>query len=446
LGAEHTRPKFIQQTTEENVKEGKPLSEEDLMKSESNLYSLGTFDWANVTPVPADDPTQQQVVIRVHESKRNSVDVGGGLEVIPRDGNIPVGAVVVPGLPPVSLGNKFTVSQKSFFGPRGTLQLSRRNLRGRGETATIGFVASRLDQRVSFTYADPNLHGTTWSSLFSTSSERTTENPIYGALIQQASFQVQAFLDRKHTQKVVTGYRYQYIHLSNIIIPELVLPQDQRVMVSSVYAQFIRDTRDKPLDAHKGMYQTFSFSVVPEVFGSSSNFTKFVGQTALYRQVKPWLVWANNFRLGLAAPFGTGAFVPLSEQFFSGGPESLRGFPIDGAGPQRPVPVCSNPSDQSTCTLISVPAGGLMLAIFNSEARFPIHLMKNLGGVIFYDGGNVYQNINAHQFISNYSNSVGFGLRYYTRVGAIRFDIGRNLNPIPGVNATQYFVTLGQSF
>ena len=87
-----------------------------------------------------------------------------------------------------------------------------------------------------------------------------------------------------------------------------------------------------------------------------------------------------------------------------------------------------------------------MLAIFNSEGRFPIHLIKNLGGVVFYDGGNVYQNINAHQFISNYSNSVGFGLRYYTRVGPIRFDIGRNLDPIPGVKATQYFVTLGQSF
>ena len=26
------------------------------------------------------------------------------------------------------------------------------------------------------------------------------------------------------------------------------------------------------------------------------------------------------------------------------------------------------------------------------------------------------------------------------------FDIGRNLNPLPGINATQYFITLGQAF
>lgn len=87
-----------------------------------------------------------------------------------------------------------------------------------------------------------------------------------------------------------------------------------------------------------------------------------------------------------------------------------------------------------------------MLAIFNSEARFPIALKKDLGGVVFYDGGNVYANVSAHQFISNYSNSIGIGLRYNTRVGPIRVDVGRNLNPLPGVKATQYFITLGQAF
>ena len=87
-----------------------------------------------------------------------------------------------------------------------------------------------------------------------------------------------------------------------------------------------------------------------------------------------------------------------------------------------------------------------MLAIVNSEARFPIPLKNGLGGVVFYDGGNVYNNINVHQFVNNYSNSVGFGIRYHTPVGPIRIDIGRNLNPVPGVKATQYFVTLGQAF
>ena len=447
LGADHTRASFVKQKTNPNVSEGKPLAEGKLLQAESDLYNAGVFDWASVTPAGSPDSQgAQEVLVRVHESPRYTMDVGGGIEVIPRNGNIPVGSVIVPGLPPVSLGNKFTVSQKSFIGPRGSLQLARHNIRGRAETATLGLVASRLDQRISFTYSDPDLHGSSWASLFSVSGERTSENPIFTALLEQTSFQIEKSLDKKHTQKLIGGYRYQRTDLSNILIPELVLPQDQRVKLSSPYIRYVRDTRDKPLDAHHGIYQTLDFSVTPESFGSSSSFARFFGQTAFYRPIRPWLTWANNFRLGLAAPYGADGYVPLSERFFSGGPDSLRGFPIEGAGPQRSIPVCSNPSDSSTCTLISVPSGGLMLAIINSEARFPIRLMENLGGVVFYDGGNVYANINAHQFLSNYSNSIGVGLRYNTRVGPIRVDVGRNLNPLPGVKATQYFITLGQAF
>jgi outer membrane protein assembly factor BamA len=419
-----------------------------LLKSESDLYAVNIFDWASVAPIASttSDDGQQIVVIRVHESRRNTMDVGGGLEIVPRNGNIPVGSVVVPGLPPVSLGDKFTVSQKSFIGPRGSFQFTRHNIRGRAETASIGLVASRLDQRLSLNYADPYLYGSAWSSLASLSTERTTENPIYTALLQQASFQVEHQLNKKRTRKIVAGYSYQKTDLNNILIPQLVLPQDQHVKLSTVYALYVRDTRDNALDAHRGWYQTFNFGVTPTALGSTSSLVRFLGQTAFYRPVKPWLTWANSLRLGLAAGFGDNGYVPLSERFFSGGPDSLRGFPINGAGPQRPVPVCSNPADTSTCSLISVPDGGLMLAIFNSEVRFPIKLIDSLGGVIFYDGGNVYSNINAHQFITNYTNSVGFGFRYNTKVGPVRIDFGRKLNPIPGVKATQYFVTLGQAF
>ena len=448
LGDEHTKPKFIRSITDKNVVSGDALSQEKLLKSESDLYSIGVFDWASVAPLSAttDDEGQQIVVIRLHESRRNTMDLGAGLEIIPRNGNIPVGSVVVPGLPPVSLGNKFSVSQKSFIGPRGSFQYTRHNIRGRAETATLSVVASRLDQRLGLTYADPYLHGSAWSSLFSISTERTTENPIYTALLQQASFQIERQLDKKRTQKLVAGYSYARTDLSNILIPELVLPQDQRVKLSTIYTQYIRDTRDNPLDAHRGWYQTFNFGVTPTAFGSSSSFVRFLGQTSFYRPVKSWLTWANQFRLGLAAGFGDQGYVPLSERFFTGGADSLRGFPINGAGPQRPVPVCSNPNDTSTCTLISVPDGGRMLAVINSEARFPIKLIDNLGGVVFYDGGNVFSAISASQFTSNYTNNIGFGFRYFTKVGPIRVDIGRNLNPVPGVKATQYFVTLGQSF
>jgi outer membrane protein insertion porin family len=446
LGAQRAQPKFLRKITGSNVKQGQPLSEGKLLSSESDLYNLGIFDWANISPLrPIEGQEYEEVLVKVHESKRNTLDFGGGFEVMPRTGNIPVGAVAIPGLPPISLGNNFRTSQKSFFGPRFSFQYARSDLRGRAETASIGVLYSRLDQRGTASYSDPRFRGSSWASLFSLSGERTTENPIYTAVLAQASWQIEKFLDAKRTKSVRLRYSFQHTNLNNITIPELVLPQDQRVRLSTFSAEYVRDTRDQPLDAHHGVYQTASFGVTPTALGSSSDFTRFLGQTAFYLPMRPWLIWANNFRIGLASPFA-GSFVPLSERFFSGGADSLRGFAINGAGPQRPVTVCSNPSNPSTCSLISVPVGGRMLAIVNSEARFPIPLKSGLGGVVFYDGGNVYSAINLRQFGSNYSHTIGFGFRYHTPVGPVRFDIGHNLNAPPGLKTTQYFVTLGQAF
>lgn len=316
---------------------------------------------------------------------------------------------------------------------------------GRAETGTFSTVISRLDQSGEVTYADPLLGGSAWSSLFSVSAERSTENPIYTAVQGQASFRIDKSLDARKTQNLILRYSFQRTDLSNILIPDLVLPQDRQVRLSTASAEYVRDTRDNPLDAHRGVFQTFDLSVTPSAFGSSANFLRLLGQNAFYVPLRPWLTWANDIRLGMAIPFA-GTPVPLSERFFSGGADSLRGFPINGAGPQRPVKVCSNPSDSSTCTLISVPVGGDMLFILNSEARFPLPLIHGLGGVFFYDGGNVYSNINFRQWMDDYTNTVGAGLRYQTPVGPIRFDVGYRLTPVPGVRAIQYFVTIGQSF
>jgi outer membrane protein insertion porin family len=446
LGEKHTKPKLIKEVTGTQVKGGQPLSEGNFLQAESNLYDLGIFDWASVQPLqPIVNQTQEDVLIKIHESALYSMDIGGGLEIIPRSGNIPVNSVVVPGIPPISLGDKFTVSQKSFVGPRFTFDLARHNLLGKAETATIGTVLSRLDQRGFFTYADPHLHGSSWSSLLSLSVERTTENPIYTAELGEASLQIEKALDKKRTKNIIARYSFQKTDLYDILIPGLVLPEDQHVRLSTFDGEYVRDTRDKPLDAHHGVYQTFDLGITSKALGSSADFVRFLGQSAFYVPVKPWLVWANDFRLGLAKPFA-GSDVPLSERFFSGGADSLRGFPINGAGPQRAVPVCSNPTDTSTCTLISVPVGGDMLFIFNSELRFPVPIKSGLGAAIFYDGGNVYSNINLRQFADDFTHSVGIGLRYQTPVGPVRFDVGYRLTSVPGVNVTQYFVTLGQSF
>jgi outer membrane protein insertion porin family len=160
------------------------------------------------------------------------------------------------------------------------------------------------------------------------------------------------------------------------------------------------------------------------------------------------LVWANNIRYGLVSSFA-GSHVPFSQRFFSGGGDSLRGFTLNGAGDQATALLCTSETDLSTCTAkVDVPVGGKQLFIFNSELRFPLpnRFTDRLGGVVFYDGGNLYRNISLRSLVRDYTNTVGFGLRIRTPVGPVRVDFGHNLSPPAGLKANHFFVSLGQSF
>jgi outer membrane protein insertion porin family len=443
-GQKHTRLSLLRRTT--GLKTETPVSEKALLEAETQLYDLDVFDWTSVGPKkPITDQTEEEAAVKVHEAKRNEIIYGFGFEVSHRGGNIPAGTVAVPGLPPINIGNGHVApSQATYASPRGSIEIVRRNMRGMAETASFSLLASRLDQRAVASYTDPHFRGTHWNGLTSLSFERTTENPLFAAKLADGSFQLQCTINKKTNTLLQFRYDFNHTSLSQLLVPTLVLPQDRNVRLSTVSTALIRDTRDKPLDAHKGSFATINLGLTPTALGSSANFARIFAQYAIYKPVHG-MVWASSVRIGLAAPF-SGSFVPTSQLFFAGGGTTLRGFPIDEAGPQRIVPFCNVLEGNSGCVNVTVPVGGRQLVIFNSELRFPLKIMQALGGVVFYDGGNVYSAINFNQFTGNYSNTIGVGLRYATPIGPVRVDFGRNLNPVPGIGANQYFITLGQAF
>jgi outer membrane protein insertion porin family len=444
LGQERTQVSLIEKTAK--LRSETPIKRGDLLQAESRLYDLNVFDWSSVGPrKPIEDQTEESILVKNHEAKRNEVIYGFGFEVSHRGGNVPSGTVAVPGGPAIGLGNnKIAPSQSTFASPLGSVQFTRHNMRGLAETWSASLVLARLDQRALTTYAQPHFFGSQWGSLSSFSLERNSQNPLFSASLGDLSFQVERLLNRRNNTRLQFRYDLNKTVLSHLLVPELVLPQDLNVHLSTFSGTLLRDTRDKPLDAHRGSFSTLNLGITPTALGSSANFAKLTSQYAYYKQLHS-VVFANSLRLGLVKSFAN-SFVPTSQLYFSGGGSSLRGFPIDEAGPQRIVPFCNVLSQQTGCVNITVPVGGRQLFILNSEARFPLHISKALGGVVFYDGGNVYSAINLHNFANNYSNTVGIGLRYATPVGPIRIDVGRNLNPVSGIGATQYYITLGQAF
>lgn len=428
------------------IKPDQPLTMTNLLTAGSKLYDhTGVFDWAQVDPKrQVTTQTTEDVLVKVHEAKRNDMTYGIGFEVFNRGGNVPGGTVVVPGLPPVGLPANYTTTQETFYGPRGSIQYTRNNLRGKGESLSLTGFAGRLDQRGAIYYIDPNFRWSSWGATTSFTAESNQENPTYSSLQLTARFQIQRYVDAARKDLVFFRYSFSKTDLTNIEIPDLVPPQDQHVRLSTFAANFTRDTRDNVLDEHKGVLASVELDFNPEKLGSTASFAELITQGAFYKEKFHHIVWANSLRIGLAQPF-TDSFVPLSEAFFTGGSNSLRGYPLDGAGPQRQVKVCSTGSS-TDCSFIQVPAGGNELLLINSEARIPLPFKKGLSIVPFYDGGNVFPIVGFHDFTKLYSNNIGLGLRYSTPLGPIRLDFGHNLNPVPGIKSTQYFITIGQAF
>ena len=420
-----------------------PLREDDMLANESQLYNLGVFDWAEIDPRRRiTTQTEEDVLVKVHEAKKNDLTYGFGFDVINRGGSIPSGTVAVPGLPVLGVGKDFKTNQKTFYGPRALIQYTRKDLWGKAHTISFNALGSRLDQRGAIAYTDPYFRGSNWASSFNIGGEHDAQNPIFTSVIGQAGWQMQHALNQDKTTNLFLRYNYSQTGLTDLLIPDLVPPSDRHVRLSTLSAVYVRDTRDFQLDAHKGIYETFEAHFNPSFLGSNFNFGKFLAQTAYYKSLtKQKIVWANSVRFGFAEAFSD--HVPLSETFFTGGPNTLRGFALNGAGPQRVVPACGNPADPSTCVKITVPVGGNQLFLVNSEFRIPLPIKQGLGIVPFYDGGNVFRTIGFH---GQYTNTAGLGFRYATPVGPIRVDFGYNLNAPPGVKSWQYFITIGQAF
>ena len=233
-GNQQTRPSFILRETQPEVRKGLPVSEGNFLTAEGELYGLGIFDWASIhTLRPASDQTQDEVIVAVHESKRSTVEFGGGLEVIPRSGNIPVGAVALPGLPVIGLGTKFTASQKSFFGPRGSIQFDRRNMLGRAETATIALVVhgwSNAPHSITRIRISGARRGVRSSASLPRGPRRTPYSPPNWL---RHRFKWKRHWTRSAREMFIFRYNFQKTDLSNVIIPDLVLPQDRHIRLST---------------------------------------------------------------------------------------------------------------------------------------------------------------------------------------------------------------------
>ncbi|HSP05695.1 MAG TPA: outer membrane protein assembly factor, partial [Acidobacteriota bacterium] len=223
------------------------------------------------------------------------------------------------------------------------------------------------------------------------------------------------------------GYRFEDI---NTYGTPTLSPQDRQFLaihISAPSASFARDARDNAIDPTRGTFFSTDLEWSTSLLGSETDYLKSFSWAQYYHPFGRTVV-ATSFRLGLAEGFRKTVEIPISQRFFAGGGRTIRGFALDTAGPL----------DEN-----GEPLGGNMMYILNLENRFPIY--KSLGGLVFFDWGNVFPLINDFT-LSGLRETTGLGLRYKTAIGPVIFDWGYKLDRQPGESAYEFYLSIGNTF
>lgn len=124
--------------------------------------------------------------------------------------------------------------------------------------------------------------------------------------------------------------------------------------------------------------------------------------------------------------------LPPDQRFYAGGSGTVRGYRYQTVGPQFATAGVPN----------GLPTGGTTLQVVNLELRQRVG--TNFGFVVFADGGGVSQS--ASPLSGIFRIGVGTGVRYYTAIGPIRFDIAVPTNRGPGDDKFEVYIGIGQAF
>jgi outer membrane protein insertion porin family len=434
-GYNHTRIGAIRR--EILVKPDAPLREGDVVDSQRRLYNLGIFNRVTIEPQnPGGTDANKDVVVLVEEAKRYTIAYGGGFEV----------QRLASSTDPT--GSELQAA------PRGILEISKLNVRGRGDSISLKLRGSTIEDRALLTYTAPNTfadpHYTFQANAY---TEKTQDINTF----TEARYEMSVQLTDQATRFTTIQYHYAFrrvvvSNLNNTVPPEDIPLFEQPTLVSQFGVTWARDARDNPADATKGSFNSLDFGLADTAIGSSASFLRIYYQNSTYHPLGRRFSFARAFRFGILQPYKDTVsltfpaqtnpvqLIPLPERFFAGGGTSLRGFALNQAGPRD---------------LTGFPIGGQAIMEFNQELRFPMRLPfvgTALGGAIFYDGGNVYTRLSRITFrasspkpifnpadptvcqynctneLNYFAHTVGFGLRYSTPVGPIRIDLGFPIN------------------
>ncbi|MBN1335936.1 MAG: outer membrane protein assembly factor BamA [Deltaproteobacteria bacterium] len=183
-----------------------------------------------------------------------------------------------------------------------------------------------------------------------------------------------------------------------------------------------------------------------------------------FRYFKPlvpegeWIVFRYNLTAG-AIRSTDGSVVPYIHRYRAGGINSVRGFDWYSLGPSiRATGVRSETTsyignyfsgaDDPSAPDDRLVVGGTETLINNVELEVPIVKSAGITAVLFFDAGNAFGDPwgEGHMSLRGLRTSWGFGLRWFSPLGPLRFEQGFPIDPQPGERSSVFDFSIGSFF
>jgi outer membrane protein insertion porin family len=436
-GNTKTRDKVIRR--ELRIIEGEPYNQSLLDYSKKRVTALGFFEKVDISTKRGGGDDKMDVNVEVTERPTGTFQIGAGFS-----------------------------SVENFI---AQAQISQNNLLGRGTSLTLQAQLSSLRQLFLLQYQDLYFLDTNWTFgfnlfkqdryLFSFVRRSKGASLTWGYLLAE---DLRLLLTYTLEDVSVSTSGFSTLFSGAAIQPVSVGSIANLLrsgITSSGRALLSYDSRDNRMFPTKGWYNTLSGEVAdsyPPLF-SENVFTRYEAVGRFFYPVWGPFVLRVKGEAGLIASRDQKG-VPIFERYFVGGIYDVRGFSPRSLGPV--IRALSSQAQDSQ--LRSFLVGGNMQVIGNAEIEFPIFDKVGIRGVVFTDIGNAFNLENQYCALrpsdvdaskdpckgplnfGAYRASWGFGFRWFSPIGPLRFEWGVPYRTLPGEQPIVFEFTIGNFF
>ncbi len=373
-----------------NLKEGQCFKNSLIENSKSELQGSGFFVLTDpIVPNKTDENGKIPVIFKLQERKHRSLKAG--------------------------------LSFASDLGAGATLGWDHRNLFGSGENLESKLFVNKQDQIIDLNFVKPFFQRDDQNLKLDASAKK-----LVSKAFNSKEVELSAGIDRKINDIWLygAGLKYSYSNITKAANPG-------NYSFISVPLFLKRNSKNDIFDATKGTDITFTAEPFIPVRKENRYFLKNNISASVYFSLMPpdeTVILALQCAGGTISGIDTNQ-IPPNEKFYLGGGGTIRGY-----GDKLVGKLDNN----------NRPIGGKSYIQTNIEAR--IRLKNDFGFVIFLDSGNIFDST-MPKINDKFFYGVGFGIRYFTDFGPLRFDIGFPTSKRDKIDKSyQLYFGIGQDF